>query len=174
MAFSLPLGNVLDIIPAIIPVDLQSATNNGDYVKLTNAAGVLFVVFKAIGTAGDDPVISVAQATDASGTSSKALTAIRRVFLKEGTALTAVTTWSETEPATNPGSTYSMDATSAESQALCCFYIQSSDLDVDNGFDWVRVAIADVGSNAQIGCSLYILVGLSYPSAPAKLSSAIS
>jgi len=173
MAYPLPLGNVLDIIPAIIPVDLQTAANNGDYVKLTNAAGVMFVVFKAAGTDGDDPVISIAQAQDASGTGSKALTAIRRIFLKEGT-LTAVTTWTETEAASNPGSTYTMDGTSAQSQALVCFYVQASDLDVENGFDWVRMVIADTGSNAQLGCGLYILVGLGYPSAPAKLSSAIS
>ena len=32
-------------------------------------------------------------------------------------------------------------------------------LDANNGFDFMRIEVPDVGTNAQIGCALYIGVG---------------
>jgi hypothetical protein len=54
------------------------------------------------------------------------------------------------------------------------FQIEADQLDRANGFDCVNVSCSDVGNNAQLGCALYVLYGLRYPSAPENLPSAIA
>jgi hypothetical protein len=164
------LGVCHDYVAGIVPLDLQTA-RDGDWVNLKNYSGCEIVVFKGAGTAGDDPDITIEQATDAAGTDAKVLNAITRVHKKQGT-LTAVGTW--TTVSQTADELYDADATSAEEQALYVFSFATEMLDVDGGFDWVRVRIADVGTNAQLGCALYVLVGPRYPSAPASLPNAIA
>lgn len=164
-----PLGNMLDIVPAIVPLDLQTA-RTGDYVSLKNAQGVAFVLFKGAGTAGDDPDFTVNQATDVAGTGAKALT-FTEIFKKQGSALTAVGSWSKVTQSASE--VFSADATSAEEQALYVIQINADELDVDDGFDCVNVSCADVGGNAQLGCALYLLYGLRHPATPENLPDSI-
>lgn len=165
-----PLGALFDIVPAIVPLDLQTA-RTGDWVSLKNAQGVAIVFFKGAGTAADDPTLTVQQATDVSGTSAKDLSVITTVHKKQGT-LTSVGTW--TTSTQSAAATYVGDSTSAEEQAVYVIEIEADELDVDNGFDCINVACSDVGTNAQLGCALYILYGLRHAGAPAKLPSAIA
>lgn len=154
------LAETAQIVPAIIPVDLSTAANNGDWVSLKNFDRCTIVVFKAAGTAGDDPVITLRQAQDVSGTGAKALN-FTRVDYKTGT-LTAVGAYTTaTQAAAN---TYT-DAASAEVQGLFLVEVQSENLDTNNGFDCLQVQIPDVGANAQLGCALYILRGARYQGA---------
>jgi hypothetical protein len=171
MATNKLLGKYIDIIPAIIPVDLQTATNNGDYISLKNYEGVAIVLFKAIGTAGDDPVVTVTQAQDVAGTAVKALNAIDLVYTKQGALLTAVGVW--TKLTQTADTAIATDATSAELQAVWYVEIDARSLDVANGFDCIKVAVADVGTNAQLGCALYIPYGLRFQAAPENLQSGI-
>lgn len=165
----LPLGAGIDIVAGIIPLDLQTA-RTGDYVSLKNAEGVLVVIFKGAGTAGDDPDFTLNQATSVAGGSAKALNAIETVYKKQGT-LTSVGVWTkETQTADE---VYSADATSAESEAIYVFDVPAAKLDVDNGFDCISVDVADVGTNAQLGCVLYILYGLREQDKPENLASRI-
>jgi hypothetical protein len=170
MPVTKPLGHLFDVVPAIVPLDLQTA-RDGDWVSLKNAAGVAVVVLKGAGTDGDDPVVSFEQATDVSGAGAKALSTITTVYEKEGT-LTAVGTWAKATQAA--GASYSPGDPSAQSQGLYVFQVDAAELDVDGGFDCLRVRVADTGTNAQLGAALYILYGLSYPSAPESLPSAIA
>lgn len=163
------LGSILDIVPAIVPVDLQAA-QDGDWVSLKNAEGCLVVVFKAAGTAGDDPDITVEQATAVAGTNAKVLNAISEYYTKQGT-LTSVGTW--TANTQTADELMDLNATSAESQMLVVADIPASALDKDNGFDCLRVRMADTGVNAQLGCAFYVLYGLCDPQAPAGLPSSI-
>lgn len=165
-----PLGSQFDLVPGIVPLDLQTA-RDGDWVCLKNYEGCCFIVFKGAGTAGDDPAITIEQATDAAGTSGKVLNAITDYYTKQGT-LTAVTTWTKTSQTADE--LLQGDGTSAESSGLYVFSVQSDALDVANGFDWVRVRIADVGTNAQLGAALYLLYGPRNPCPPENLPSAIS
>jgi len=151
------LAEQMQIVSAFVPVDLGAAANNGDWVSLKNYARCSIVLFKAAGTAGDDPILTVRQASDVSGTGAKALN-FTRIDAKVGTqtgigAFTAVT-----QAAAN---TYT-DATSAEAQGLFVIDIKSEDLDVANGFDCVQFQVPDIGSNAQLGCALYLLWGSRY------------
>lgn len=163
------LGKI-DIVPAIIPLDLQTA-RDGDWVSLKNAQGCLVVVFKGAGTAGDDPSITIEQAQDVSGTGAKVLNAISEFHKKIGT-LTSVGTW--TRVAQTADELVTVDADSAEAEGIWAFNVESDQLDVDNGFDCMRVRIADTGTNAQLGCALYILHGLRHPGAPEDLLTAIA
>ncbi|MBI4637690.1 MAG: hypothetical protein HY727_15235 [Candidatus Rokubacteria bacterium] len=169
MSTGKPLGNLIDIIPAILPLDLQTA-RDGDYISLKHAQGVAVVVFKGAGTAGDDPLISFQQAQDVAGTGVKDLATIATIFKKQGT-LTAVGTWSKVTQAA--GASFQADATSAEEEAVYVFEIEADELDVDNGFDCLRVRVADTGTNAQLGCALYLLYGQRYAATPANLPSSI-
>lgn len=147
------LAETLGIVPAIVPVDLAAAAADGDWVSLKNYGHVAIVVFKGAGTAGEDPDISVQQATAVAGTGAKDLT-FTDIYVKQGT-LTAEGEFTLVEQAAS--ATFSADATSAEEQAVYVIEFDAEDLDVSNGFDCIRVRVADVGVGAQLGCALYLL-----------------
>lgn len=149
----------MQIVSAWVPVDLQTA-QNGDYVSLKNYGRCAIVFFAAAGTASDDPTLTLTQAQDVSGTGAKALN-FTRIDVKQGT-LTAVGTFTTVTQAA--GNTYT-DATSAEIQKIWVVDVKAEDLDKANGFDCLRLACSDIGSNAQLGCALYLLHEPRYASA---------
>jgi len=142
-----------NIVSAFVPVDMQTAANDGDWVSLANYQRCVAVLFKAAGTAGQDPVFTLEQATTAAGGSSKALT-FTTIYKKVGTQ-TGISSWTKTTQ--SAAGTYT-DAVSAEAEAIIAVEISASDLDVDNGFDFVRLTIPDVGGAAQLGCAFYIML----------------
>ena len=150
-------GNALlveqtQVVSAIIPSDLSGAANNGDWVSLKNFARATVLVFKAAGTAGEDPIITLEQAKDVAGTGVKALT-FTRIDEKVGVQ-TGVGQFTTVEQAA--ANTY-VNTVSAEAQAVFAVEVLASTLDINNGFDCLRVVIPDVGANAQLGCALYLL-----------------
>lgn len=160
------LNNLLveqcQIVAGIIPVDSQSGANTGDYVSLKNYERCSIVIYKAAGVAGDDPVITVTQAQDVSGTGVKALN-FTRVDSKVGVQTGIGTFTTNTQAA---GNTYT-DLVSAEAQGLFVIEFKAEDLDVNNGFDCLKVAVPDTGSaGAQLLCALYILRGAKYATNP--------
>jgi hypothetical protein len=144
---------VNNIVGGFVPVDMQTAANTGDYVSLKNYNRCVIVLFKAAGTNGDDPTITLTQATDVAGTSVKNLSTITKIYTKQGT-LTGVGTWTVVTQAA--AATYT-DTDSAENQAIWAIEVKAEDLDVSNGFDCLKAAVADVGGNAQLGCMFYIM-----------------
>ena len=50
---------------AIVPVDLSTAANNGDWINVADYESVVCLLIKGAGTAGDDPVFKLQQATAA-------------------------------------------------------------------------------------------------------------
>lgn len=150
----------VQIVSAIVPIDLQAGANAGDWVSLKLYSRVAVIVFKAAGTAGDDPVLTMEQAQDVSGTGVKALN-FTDIWAKVG-AQTGIGVFTRvTQAAAN---TYT-DAVSAEAQALWYIDFSADELDVSNGFDCVRLSIPDTGTTAQLGCALYLLYGARYPQA---------
>lgn len=144
----------MDFISGIIPVDLQTAAdNNGDWICVRNMRrfGVLFL--KGAGTAGEDPTLTMEQATAVAGTSAKALN-FTRIYTKQGAALTSVGVWTKVTQAA--ASTYT-DLASAEVQAMWFAEWLAAELDVNNSFDCIRASIACTGATAgQIGTLLYV------------------
>lgn len=154
-----------NIAAGFVPVDMQTAANDGDWINLASYGRCVAVLYKAAGTAGQDPVFTLEQATTAAGGSSKALT-FTTIYSKVGT-LTAIADWTKTTQ--TAAGTYT-DTVSAEAQAIIAVEINAADLDVDNGFKFMRITIPDTGGNAQLGCAFYILLdprdgGTSMPSA---------
>lgn len=141
----------LQIAAGFVPVDLAGAAAAGDWVSLKNYGRCAIVLIKAAGGAGEDPVLSLEQATDVAGTDAKALT-FDRIDVKQGT-LTGI---GEFTKLANADADYT-DAASAEAQAIWVIDVLAEDLDIDNGFDCLRASLADVGVVAQLGAMLYLL-----------------
>lgn len=158
----------IDIVEGFKPVDLQTAANNGDYVSLKNHTGALVVFIAAVGTAGDDPVISLQQASAVAGTGVKDLN-FTEIFKKQAaTDLSATSVWTKVTQAAAASYT---DATAAEIDKIWVIPVKADSLDVAGGFDCFRANVADVGGNAQLGTLFYILYGPRFVKAPdAKLS----
>lgn len=148
---------VADIIPAFVPVDMHTAANNGLWVAMRKISRLVCVLVKAAGTAGDDPVITIQQATSSAGAGAKAL-AFTRARTKIG-AIASTPQWTiTTQSAAN-----TFTPTSAASQAVIAVEIQSTDLDMANGFSYVQLSIPSTGSNAQLGTAFYIAYGIRFP-----------
>src|SRR3954468_13033182 len=141
----------LQIVAGFVPVDMSVAANTGDYVSLADYGRCAIVLFKAAGTAGDDPTLILTQAKDVGGTGVKALN-FDRIDVKQGT-LTAIGTFTKV---TNTDNDYT-EATSAEAQAIWVIDVPADSLDVANNFTCLKAAVGDIGSNAQIGALLYLL-----------------
>lgn len=137
----------------------------GDYVCLKGYGKVGFLFVKEAGTAGDDPTLTLYQATDVSGTSAKVATVIDRYWIKQA-ATSLASTGTFTDTTQTLASTIACNATSAEQCMLLYFEVDAESLDVDGGFDCVRVDVALAASGgAQWGAGLYILMDPRYPQA---------
>ncbi len=167
-----PLGCCFDVQPIIAPLDLQTA-RNGDYVSLKNYHGAMFLFLKGAGTAGDDPTLTLRQATAVAGTSVKDAAVITEYWVKQEVAANLESTGTWTRVTQAAAATIAGDATSAESSALYAFYVAADQLDVDGGFDCVTVNIGDVGTNAQLGTVLAFLQPR-FQAAPQNLLSPIA
>jgi hypothetical protein len=136
----------------------KPAPTNGLVISLKGYAGVGIVLFKKAGTAGDDPVFTITQASAIAGTGEKALNFTRVYSKLHATTVPGLFT-QVTQAAAN---TYT-DDTAAEKSGMIGVDIKAEDLDQANGFDCVRLAIPDTGSaGAQLISAFYCLYGPRY------------
>ena len=142
----------VNIVSGIVPVDLSSGANDGDWINLHLYGSVMIVFFKAAGTAGQDPTLTLEQAKDVAGLDAKGLN-LDTIHTKQGT-LTSVGTY--TKITQTAASTYT-DLTSAEVEAIWVVMVDTPSLDINNGFKTMRARVADVGANPQVGCLLYLV-----------------
>src|SRR4051812_46011713 len=91
-----------DIVNLLQQSDINGTTATGDWVKLRDYARVGVLLVKGGSEDVDDTGLQLLQATDAAGTSSKALSlpANGRIFYKTGT-ITAQTVWTAVTPSTS-------------------------------------------------------------------------
>ena len=154
------------------PVNMVTAANTGDAVSLKNYRRCLVLFVKGIGTAGDDPTLTVLQGTDVAFGTNKALT-FTDIFVKADlTSLNQIGQWTQvTQAAAN---TY-VDTTHAEQAAIYAVEFKAEDLDIKNNYDCIRASVADVGTaaNTQLGTLLYILSDPIFSDAPENMASAI-
>jgi hypothetical protein len=153
----------IDIVTGILPVALN--TNPGavsDYISLKNYGRCAIVFTKGVGTAGDDPTITLLQAKTVAAGSAKALNITRVDKKQAATNLLSTGTWTTStsaSPATND--TFSTNTWTnsdlAEQAAVVVIDVKAEDLDKANGFDCIIANIGDVGTNAQLGTLSYIL-----------------
>ena len=158
------------IVPFVMPIDLNSGANAGDWVSMKNFERLTICVLASAGTAANDLTMTVSQAVNVSGGSSKALNAITSLAVKQGASLAAIGQYSEVTQAADEQYT---EATNGESQLLYVTDILAEDLDVDNGFDCVQVSLNQVGA-AKVGCAFGILWGAKFAGSVDLLPSAIA
>ncbi len=148
---------------AFVPVDLSAAANNGQWVSLTEYQRCVAVLFAAAGTAADDPVLSVNQATDNAGTGAKALS-FTRIRQKSGATVPGI----DTIVSQSAAGSYTATGTAAQ-QKIIAIEIQASDLDVANSFTHVQLSVAKA-AHPQLGSAFYILLdprhGQAIPASP--------
>lgn len=142
------------VVPVIMPVNLATAANSGDWISLAKFRRVAFIVVAAIGAAAEDIVVTVRQATTAAGGGAKDLLGIDRVWTKQGADLAAIGAF--TKVSQTAAATYTSD-TGGETANLYVVEIDAEQLDVTNGFDFVTLNIADTGTTAKLGCVIAIL-----------------
>ena len=150
---------IADIVPAFVPVDMQTGANGSNWFNMALCDRVICVLYKGAGTAGDNPVLTLNQASDSSGTGSKGLN-FTRYRQKIGAIATAANQiWTIVTQAAASTAT----PTSAASVAVFAIEVKCADLDLANGFNHVQFTIPDTGTNAQLGCAFYIAYGVKYP-----------
>ncbi len=143
----------MQIAAGFVPVNLAAGANNSDWVNLKSYARLLIVFFKSAAASGtEDPTITVLQATDVSGTGSKALN-IARSWTKTDADLTTIGQFTAGAPTNNTLTVGS----SAQKAAIWAIEVRSAELDRANNFNCVRANVADVGAVEQLGCLMYIL-----------------
>ena len=154
MATTKRLIEQVNIVECITPVDFDTGANAGDWVSLKHYTGVLIVVHTSIGTATQDPDITVEQATNVSGLGNKALNIVEG-FDKVGSQTIPNGVWTRTASSDN---TFE-NLISAEAAHILAIDIQIDQLDVAGGYDCVQCSVADVGGNPQLGSAIYIMYG---------------
>lgn len=145
-----------NIVSAFVPVDLQTGANDGDWVSLANYERCLIVLFKGAGTDGDDPIFKLQQAKT-NGGSAKDLD-FTVIHTKLGT-LTGIKDFTRN---TQAADTSYVDTDSAQITGFMVVEIKASDLDAANGYTWLKFDVANIGSNAQLGCAFYIMLDARY------------
>lgn len=156
-----------------VPADSQGAGGLAvPAINLKDAARATLVFIKAVGVAGDDPVITFTQGDGISSgalTNGKALTKITRADTKRH-ATAIPTTWTKEEQAI--AATWT-SLTNAEEKGVVVIDVTPDMLDVANDFYAVRAAIADTGAaGAQLGVLFWIIEPKSMPPLSAEADAA--
>ncbi|MCI0380328.1 MAG: hypothetical protein L0215_22315 [Gemmataceae bacterium] len=139
------------IVAGFVPLDLQ-IQRDGDWVSMKDFNHLTVIFYKAGGTDGDDAIVTLQQAQDNAGTGVKALN-FTEIWRKQATDVQTIGQFTKTTQAA--ANTYTN--TDAHQQAIWVLEIDADMLDVDGGFDHVRLNLNDTGVNAQLGCVLYVL-----------------
>lgn len=165
----------LQIVMAFEPADLNSAGATGDYVCLSHYRRCLCVILAGDGTAGKDIPVALYQATSNAGAGAKVLNALvtGRIYTKEAASfavLAGVDQFTKETQATADEQWAPGD--SGEQVLVWAFEIDASDLDTDNGYDHVRMDVADPAAS-KIVAGLYILGDPEYSAAPELMPSGV-
>ena len=144
------------------PVDLDT-DRTGDYINVANYRRGLAIFINAAGTAGDDWLFTVRQATAAAGTGVKDADIIDSYLIKQAaTNLLAVPTFTRTAQTADALITGS--ATSAEQVCTVMADLDFSLLDTNNAFNFVSCTVTLAASGgAQQGAVVLLLYDARYP-----------
>jgi hypothetical protein len=139
------------IAAGFVPLDLQTQ-RDGDWVSMKDFNHLTVVFYKGVGTAGDNCIVTLQQATDNAGAGAKALT-FTEIWRKQAADVQTVGQFTKTTQA----AANTFTNTNAADQAIWALEIDADMLDVDGGFKYVRLTLNDTGVNPQLGCVIYVL-----------------
>lgn len=162
-----------DIIPLLNQSDANTDVT-GDWVSLKNYSRCLLLIAK-YGTEDVDTLgFQVYQATTNTGTSAKGVSALFPYWYKQGT-LTSQATWTSGRlttaddilgvgSAAPSGGTLVVTTDTNTDAFLLAIDVQATDLDADNGFDFLTVNVeGDEVDNAVLISAWAILMGGRFP-----------
>ncbi len=158
MSANLDFAEQVHVVSGILPVDMATGANTGDWVSLKNYGKVTVLFFKNIGKSGEDPTITFQQALDVSGGTPIDLDVIDKVYVKQA-ASNLLSTGTFTVATQTAGNTYT-EGTAGEQALLWAIDFSADELDIANNYDCFRVTIADSGTggpNTPFGAVLYLL-----------------
>ena len=157
MSYNAEFPEEFDILPAWAPQDANGASGlNGFWVDISNMQSLTFIMDDGVGTLGNDPAITLQQADSATGGNAKALNVSHYYLKKPAGAATALTRGFAFEKVTlsTAGNSVVQDDWS-EKHVLVAVHIKPIDLDVTNGFHFVRASVSDPNA-AEVIAGLYI------------------
>ena len=160
----------IQIVEGFATVDLSGQANDGDWVSLRLYKHLMVKFHSSVGTAGQDPTLTIEQATGVDGSGAKPLN-FGTIYTKQAaTDLTGTGNW--TKVTQTPADTYTQED-AAEQALIWVVELDVSELDVNNSFSAVRGRVADVGANEQLGYLEYILSEPRYARSADSMESAI-
>lgn len=158
----------VNVVAGVLPVDLAGADNDGAWVSLERYRRCCVVFFAEPGTAAQDPVLELEQATDGSGTGVKAL-AFERIASKQGATIPV--TVEDTIVTQTAAASYT-NGTAGEQAQIWQVDVDDRMLDKNNGFTHIRAKCDDTGATAgKLGCILYLLHDADHVGAPLPAAS---
>jgi hypothetical protein len=131
------------------PKSYSGAAATKNWVSLKDASHLTIIIVTGA-WAGGTAAVTLKQATDVSGTGSKAL-ALAKYWHDEAAGGTLV----ETAAASN---TFDLDT----ANKLYVIEVDAAELDVNGGFDCIALDVASPGANADFYAAAYVLSGLRY------------
>ena len=146
-------------VSVIVPVNLAGQANDGDWIDIRDTDGIVFILFKAVSTAGEDPILVFRSATSAGGANAANLDVPndkQRNWKKQGASLADIggRPWADADgDVTDDGAL--TNGTLAEHQALVVVDLHIED--IPENHTHVTCNIANTGAAAQIGCVLAIV-----------------
>lgn len=162
------LGRYFDIVPAVLPVNLNTAANTGFRVHMKDCRAVSIVVFASIGTAGSDLALDIQEANAATGGTIQDLDIVTKYYVKDALALDSTATWAEiSQSAASEISDAGGAGTSAEHSQIVVVEVRAEQL--SDGFEWVSVNLPQPGAT-KLGCAFYIRHGLEVMRKPTNLA----
>lgn len=141
-----------DISVGLVPQDFSVAARVGKWINVTERQKLIVAFAKASGVyTAETPTITLEQATDNVGTSSKVLN-FNKIYTKESADLWNTSFTEVTQPV--PSGSYT--DTVGVKQSLWMIDVDGNQLDTTNSFNHVRASFLDSGSGVQYGALLYI------------------
>lgn len=167
----LKLGYTVDIGPLWAPVDLTTAGATGLRVALKNARSCIFVVSVAAAASGtEDLVFTLKEHTLASAGTTQNFVNITTAWVKSATTLAGTETWAKITQAASATLTLA-GATYAAKQLELAVQVNAADLDA--GFDYVSLSVADPGTVSRLGSGLTLLTDLQKRFDPASMAATL-
>ena len=162
------LGYTWDIIPGVVPVNLNTGANTGERVHMKNYERCACVVFASIGTAASDLAVDLQEANAATGGTIHDLDITTKYYVKDALALTSSATWVEvSQSAASEIADTGGLGTSAEHSQIVVIEVDSSQL--SDGYEWISLNVPTPGAT-KLGCVFYIMTGLKVQRAPGNLA----
>lgn len=171
------LGRDFDLLPIVIPIDLDNS-QGGDQFSLRDCGGVDLVFITGDGAAGRDLTFTLKRhvdMADTSGTTFPSTAFVSKPYWYKRGDSTAVGdgSWTKGTWTDADGAGIVLDDTEGEDSRLIVVPIEASDL----GDGYSSLSVSDVvagGSGAKLGACIAVLRDLQVARTPANLADALA